>query len=170
MTLYSTLSLNFWNFLVAVEPAESSGGLFDFDATLPIMALQILLLVTILNSIFFKPLTKAIDDRNDYVRINIAEAKERLEKAESLAVQYEAELAETRKSAQALLITAQSDANKIRAQQLATTLAESQAQLATAKAEIEEQKQAATAALDAQVETLTRQILEKLLGDLVHSS
>jgi len=170
MTLYSPF-LNFLdlNLLVAVESAESKGGLFDFDATLPIMALQIVLLVIILNSIFFKPLTKAIDDRNDYVRTNIAEAKERLEKADALAKQYEAELAETRKSAQALLITAQAEANKIRAQQIAATIAESQAQLAAAKAEIEQQKHAATAALDAQVETLSRQILEKLLGDLVHS-
>lgn len=160
MTLYST-------FVLAVESAESSGGLFDFDATLPIMAAQILVLVAILNNIFFKPLTKAIDDRNDYVRGNIAEAKERLEKAESLAQQYEAELAETRKSSQAMLLAAQSDANKIRAEQIAATLAESQAQIALAKAEIEQQKSEAMAALDAQVDVLSRQILEKLLGNLV---
>ncbi len=166
MTLYSTPLLTI---LLAVESAEPSGGLFDFDATLPIMAVQILILVAVLNNIFFKPLTKAIDDRNDYVRTNIAEAKSRLEKAESLAQQYEAELTETRKSSQSMLLTAQSDANKIRAQQIAATLAESQAQIATAKAEIEQQKSEAMAALDAQVDGLSRQILEKLLGNLVNS-
>jgi len=155
--------------LLAVESAEPSGGLFDFDATLPIMAVQILILMAILNSIFFKPLTKAIDDRNDYVRTNIAEAKERLQKAESLALQYETELAETRKTSQALLLTAQTDANKIRAQQIAATLAESQEQVAAAKVEIEQQKSEAMAALDAQVDGLSRQILEKLLGNLVNN-
>ncbi len=160
MTLYST-------FLLAVESAEPSGGLFDFDATLPIMAVQILILVAILNNIFFKPLTKAIDDRNDYVRTNISEAKERLEKAESLAQQYEAELADTRKSSQVMLLAAQSDANKIRAEQIASTIAESQAQIIAAKTEIEQQKSIAMAALDAQVDVLSRQILEKLLGNLV---
>jgi F-type H+-transporting ATPase subunit b len=166
MTFYSTPLLTV---VLAVESAESKGGLFDFDATLPIMAVQILILVVILNNIFFKPLTKAIDDRNDYVRTNIAEAKERLEKAESLAKQYEAELAETRKSSQALLLAAQSDANKIRADQLAATLAESQAQATAAKVEIEDQKSKAMEALDAQVDALSRQILGKLLGNLVNS-
>ena len=166
MTFYSTpLS----TVLLAVESAESKGGLFDFDATLPIMAVQILILVVILNNIFFKPLTKAIDDRNDYVRTNIAEAKERLEKAESVAKQYEAELAETRKSSQALLLAAQADANKIRADKLAATLAESQAQATAAKVEIEQQKSKAMEALDAQVDALSRQILGKLLGNLVNS-
>jgi len=160
MTLYST-------FILAVESAESKGGLFDFDATLPIMAVQILILIVILNNIFFKPLTKAIDDRNDYVRTNIADAKERLEKAESLAKQYEVELAETRKSSQAMLLAAQSDANKIRSEQIAATLAESQSQIVEAKAEIEKQKSEAMAVLDTQVDVLSRQILEKLLGNLV---
>jgi len=160
MTLYST-------FILAVESAESKGGLFDFDATLPIMAVQILILIVILNNIFFKPLTKAIDDRNDYVRTNIADAKERLEKAESLAKQYEVELAETRKSSQAMLLAAQSDANKIRSEQIAATLAESQSQIVEAKAEIEKQKSEAMAVLDTQVNVLSRQILEKLLGNLV---
>jgi F-type H+-transporting ATPase subunit b len=166
MTFYSTPLLTV---VLAVESAESKGGLFDFDATLPIMAVQILILVVILNNIFFKPLTKAIDDRNDYVRTNIAEAKERLEKAESLAKQYEAELAETRKSSQAMLLAAQSDANKIRADQLASTLAESQAQATAAKVEIEHLKSKAMEVLDAQVDALSRQILGKLLGNLVNS-
>lgn len=161
MTLYST-------FVLAVESAESSGGLFDFDATLPIMAAQILILVAVLNNIFFKPLTKAIDDRNDYVRTNIAEAKDRLAKAESLALQYETELAETRKAAQLILLNAQSEANKVRAAKIAETLAESQSQVAAAKAEIAQQKVEAMATLDAQVDALSRQILEKLLGNLVN--
>ncbi len=166
MTFYSTPSSMI---LLAVESAKSSGGLFDFDATLPIMAAQILILMAILNNIFFKPLTKAIDDRDDYVRKNIAEAKERLEKSQSLANQYEAELAETRKSSQAMLLAAQNDANKIRAQQIAATLAESQAQIAAVKLEIDNQKNTAMAALDARVDELSRQILEKLLGNLVNN-
>jgi F-type H+-transporting ATPase subunit b len=158
-----------WTFLLAVEAAEKSGGLFNFDATLPIMAVQFLLLVVILNAIFFKPLTKSIDDRNDYVRTNIVEAKERLEKAQVLARQYEQELAETRKSAQSMIAAAQADAAKLRNQQIAKALEESQAQVASAKSEIEVQKQAAESALNAQVDVLSRQILDKILGDLVHS-
>jgi F-type H+-transporting ATPase subunit b len=158
-----------WTFLLAVESAEPSGGLFNFDATLPLMAVQFLILVAVLNAIFFKPLTKAIDDRSDYVRDNLAEAKERLEKANALAQQYEQEVAGTRKSAQAMIAAAQADATKIRTQQIADALQESQAKVAIAKAEIEAQKKAAEASLNAQVESLSRQILQKLLGNLVSS-
>jgi F-type H+-transporting ATPase subunit b len=52
-----------WTILLAVETAETAakeGGLFDFDATLPLMALQFLILVAVLNAVFYKPLTKAM--------------------------------------------------------------------------------------------------------------
>jgi len=45
-----------WTILLAVETAEEAateGGLFDFDATLPLMALQFLILVAILNAVLF---------------------------------------------------------------------------------------------------------------------
>ena len=69
-----------WTILLAVEAATSTakeGGLFDFDATLPLMALQFILLVVVLNAVFYKPLSKAIDDRDDYIRKNLLEAPKR---------------------------------------------------------------------------------------------
>jgi F-type H+-transporting ATPase subunit b len=168
--------MTFWTFhwmlpiaTEAVEATEKSGGLFDIGATLPIMVAQFLILVAILNVVFFKPLTKAIDDRNDYVRNNISDAKERLEKATALAQQYEQELATARKSAQAMILAATDEAAKHRAQQIANAMEQSQAQLTSAKAEVEAQKRAAEDSLNAQVEALSRQILDKILGDLVHS-
>jgi F-type H+-transporting ATPase subunit b len=53
------------------------GGLFDLDATLPIIAVQFLLLVAVLNSLFYEPVTRVIDSRNDYIRTTQAEAQER---------------------------------------------------------------------------------------------
>ncbi len=156
-----------WMIFLAAEVAEAaepSGGLFDLDATLPLMAAQILLLMAILNAVFFKPLTKAIDERNEYIRTNQAEARERLEKAKQLAAKYEQELADTRRAAQAAVADAQAEAQKIRTQQLADAQAEAQAQVAAARSEIDQQKAAALAALEGQVDALSRQILEKLLG------
>ena len=51
--------------------------MFDFDATLPIMALQFLLLTYILNLVFYKPSTKALDERDAYVRENEVDALSR---------------------------------------------------------------------------------------------
>lgn len=156
-----------WTILLAVEAAEEAateGGLFDFDATLPLMALQFLILVAVLNAVFYKPLSQAIDGRDDYIRKNRLEARERLEKAQNLAKQYEQELAETRRKSQATIAAAQADAQKIAADKMAQAQAEAQAQREQAQKEIDQQKAEAMASLEQEVDSLSRQILEKLVG------
>jgi F-type H+-transporting ATPase subunit b len=138
--------------------------MFDFDATLPLMALQFLVLAALLNAIFYKPMTKVLDDRDNYIRTNNLDARERLAKAESLAKEYEAQLASARRQSQVTLETAQNEAKKITAQKIAQAQQEGQAQREQAAREIEQQKQAAMATLEAQVDALSSQILEKLLG------
>jgi F-type H+-transporting ATPase subunit b len=138
--------------------------MFDFDATLPLMAVQFLILTAVLNVVFYKPLTKAIEDRNDYIRNNEAEARERLAKAEHLAQQYEQELAETRRQSQAVIAAAQEEAKKVVAQRVAEAQQEAQAQREQAQQELDQQKQAAFASLEQQVDSLSHQILEKLLA------
>jgi F-type H+-transporting ATPase subunit b len=150
--------------LLAAEVTEKSGGLFDFDATLPVMAIQFLLLVAILNSTFFQPLLASIDSRNDYIRHTNNEAKERLAKAQQLALDYERETAETRKAAQTLIETAQGEANRIKAEAIAQAQAEAEAMIAKARAEIEAQQAEARRALEGEVSNLSRQILERLVG------
>jgi F-type H+-transporting ATPase subunit b len=152
-----------WTILLAAETTKQ-GGLFDLDATLPLMALQFLVLAAVLNAIFYKPLSNAIDGRNEYIRTNQAEAKERLAKAEHLAKQYEQELGEARRKAQAIIAEAQADAQKIAAQKIAAAQQEAQAQREQAQRELDQQKQVAMQSLEQQVDSLSRQILEKLLG------
>ncbi|MBD1211821.1 MAG: ATP synthase F0F1 subunit B' [Anabaena sp. CRKS33] len=157
-----------WITLLAVEEVAKEGGLFDLDATLPLMAIQFLVLALILNATLYKPLGNAIDGRNEYIRTNNLQAQERLSKAQALAQQYEQELAHSRKQAQAIVAQAQAEAQKIAAQNIAAAQQEAQVQREKAASEIEQQKQQALAALETQVDALSRQILEKLLGaDLV---
>lgn len=146
--------------------AEEGGGLFDIDATLPLMAVQFVVLAVILNAIYYKPLGNAIDERDDYVRSNRVEAKERLAKAEQLAKQYEQELADSRRKAQAVIAEAQEAAQKMAAQMVAEAQQEAQAQREQAQRELDEQKQTAFAALQQQVDDLSRQILDKLLSSV----
>ncbi|MEM7578764.1 MAG: F0F1 ATP synthase subunit B' [Cyanobacteria bacterium P01_A01_bin.80] len=154
--------------LLAVEEVAKEGGLFDLDATLPLMAIQFLLLALILNATFYKPLGKAIDERNEYVRNNQLTAQENLAKVEKLAIQYEDELAGARRQAQTVIAEAQAEADKVAAENIAAAQKEAQAQREQAAKEIEQQKQEAMNALDQEVDALSRQILEKLLGsDLI---
>lgn len=150
--------------LLAVEEAAKEGGLFDLDATLPLMAVQFLILMAVLNVLFYKPLGKAIDERADYVRNTQLAAKERLAKAEKLAKEYEDKLADSRRQSQAIIAHAQADAQKIAAQQVAEAQREAQVQRENAAKEIGQQKQEAMSQLEKEVDALSRQILEKLLG------
>ncbi|RCJ40186.1 F0F1 ATP synthase subunit B' [Nostoc minutum NIES-26] len=138
--------------------------MFDFDATLPFMALQFLLLAALLNVIFYKPLTKVLDDRDNYIRTNTLDARERLAKSERLTQEYEQQLAEARRQSQATIEAAQAEAKKITAQKIAEAQKEAQAQREQAAVEIEQQKQQALTELEQRVDALSRQILEKLLG------
>lgn len=138
--------------------------MFDFDATLPLMAVQFLILMILLNQILYKPLGLAIDLRTEYIRKNQAEAKDRLSKARELAKQYEKELATARRKSQQIIAEAQVEAKKIAEEKIAEAQKEAIAKRETAAQEIENEKQQALATLEQQVDDLSRQILEKLLG------
>lgn len=137
--------------------------MFDFDLTLPLMMAQFVALVYVMNLVFYKPLTKAITDREDYVRSNTTQAKQQLEEANKLAEQYEQELADTRRQSQATIAAAQEEAQKIAQQEIAEVQKQLQAQLQEAQQELEQQKQSAFQTLEGQVNTLSNQILDKLL-------
>jgi F-type H+-transporting ATPase subunit b len=90
--------VNFSTLILSSE-AIGPGGLFDFDATLPLVAIQFLLLMVVLNAVFYTPLSTAITERNDFILNNLAKASEVLAKANELTAQYEEELASIRKEA-----------------------------------------------------------------------
>ncbi len=142
----------------------AEGGLFDLNATLPLMMVQLLVLAVVLNALFFKPLGKVLDDRSDYVSSNRLGAQEKLDKSKALVQQFEQELSDTRRQAQALIAEAQADAQKLAAQELAAAQGEAQVQREQVQTEINAQRSAAMATLDQQIDALSNQILDKLLA------
>ena len=90
------------NFSILISSSEISGpgGLFDIDATLPLVAIQFLLLMVILNIILYNPLLTVIEERKEYILTNLSKASELLAEANNLTTQYEQELDSVRKEAQ----------------------------------------------------------------------
>merc|ERR1712045_678584 len=86
--------------LISSSEISGPGGLFDFDATLPLVAIQFILLMLILNAILFSPLLTIIEDRNDFILSNLAKASEMLTQANTMTTQYQDELSNVRKEAQ----------------------------------------------------------------------
>ena len=90
------------NFSILISSSEVSGpgGLFDIDATLPLVAIQFVLLMVILNIVLYNPLLTVIEERKEYILTNLGKASEILAEANKLTNQYEQELATVRKEAQ----------------------------------------------------------------------
>lgn len=140
--------------------------MFDFDATLPLVAIQFLILVAVLNAVFFKPLSKVLSDRQDYVSGNNAEARERQDKAKRLEQDYNDKLSSSRRQSQTIVAEAQTAAQKKGSAQVADAQRRLQEQTMSVQRELEEQKQAAFSSLEKEVDSLSQQILQKLLGSV----
>jgi F-type H+-transporting ATPase subunit b len=86
--------------LISSSEVSGPGGLFDIDATLPLVAIQFLLLMVILNVILYNPLLTIIEERKEYILTNLSKASEILAEANKLTTEYEQELDSVRKEAQ----------------------------------------------------------------------
>ena len=90
------------NFSILISSSEVSGpgGLFDINATLPLVAIQFVILMVTLNALLYSPLLTIIEERKEYILGKLAKASELLSQANELTAQYEQELNSVRKEAQ----------------------------------------------------------------------
>jgi F-type H+-transporting ATPase subunit b len=86
--------------LISSSEVSGPGGLFDFNLTLPLIAIQFLLLIVLLNIILYSPLLTVIEERKEYILTNLSKASQLLSEANKLTAQYEQELTNVRKEAQ----------------------------------------------------------------------
>nr|BBK20523.1 ATP synthase CF0 subunit II [Cryptomonas sp. SAG 977-2f] len=145
--------------------AESEGGLFDFNATLPLMAVQVLFLTVILNFLFYTPIGEVLDRRHDYIRTQLAQASEVLTKAEKVTTQYEIKLAKERKEAQSFIAAAQKMAQNVVAIELTQVQKDTEKLVAEANNKLNLQKEETLRSLKKQVNTLSCHIKNKLVGN-----
>ena len=86
--------------LISSSEVSGPGGLFDINATLPLVAIQFILLVILLNIVLYNPLLTIIEERKEYILTNLSKASEILAETNKLTTQYEQELNSVRKEAQ----------------------------------------------------------------------
>jgi F-type H+-transporting ATPase subunit b len=149
-------------FLLGV--AEGAGGLFDFNATLPLMAIQFILLTIVLTFVFYKPVAKALEERETNISTNLADASEKLLKADELYKQYDEQLKTARTDAQAIIAQSEKQAKDIVAAEIAQAREDASKLIQQTNNELEAQKSLALEKLETQVEELSQLIKEKLLG------
>lgn len=154
-------------FLLSVVEETSSmtkGGIFDFNATLPLMMLQFLLLMVTLNYLFYKPITHILDERADYIRNSLTTASAYLLQADELTKKYEEALAESRKKAQDTIRQSQQEAQTIVSVNIKQAQQEAEKLVDEASEQLNIQKEQALKTLEDQVDVLSDHIKSKLLS------
>jgi F-type H+-transporting ATPase subunit b len=143
---------------------EGAGGLFDFNATLPLMAIQFVLLMVVLTFIFYKPVSKVLDDRELYISGNLTQASEKLIKADELYNQYDEQLKTAKVNAQATIAQAEKEAKDSVALEIGQARTDAAKLIERTNKELEAQKSTALEQLETQVDDLSQLIKDKLLG------
>jgi len=141
----------------------TEGGLFDINATLPLMAIQVVVLTYLLNSLFFKPVGKVVEKREEYVKNNITEAKNKLAEVEKLEADLLNQLQKARSEAVKIVNEAEQDSEKL--YQEAIDLANNEANASKEKARLEIQNQTSSARkqLSQQADDLSELIVNRLI-------
>jgi len=147
-----------FNFFGATE-----GGLFDINATLPLMAIQVVALTYILNSLFFKPVGNVVEKRENFVSNNIIEAKNKLSEVKKLEADLLTQLQSARTEAQRIVSEAENESNKLYKEALELANNEANASKEKARLEIESQTSAARDQLSKQADELSDLIVNRLI-------
>ena len=143
---------------------EGAGGLFDFDATLPLMGIQFVLLMVVLTFIFYTPVSKFLDERERYILQNLAQASDKFIKASELYKQYEEQLQEARSDADKKITWAQKDAKDRVTREVSEARRDTAKLLERRRTELETQRSLALQQLETQIDELSDLIQDKLLG------
>jgi len=152
------------NFSTLISSSEVSGpgGLFDINATLPLVAIQFILLMVILNIILYSPLLTVMEERKEYILSYLAQASEKLAQAKELTAQYEQELETVRKEAQLEIVNSQNIHKEILDIELDITQKYIDDLLETISADLLNKKETALNSLDTMVQTLCTEVETKL--------
>lgn len=153
----------FYSLIVLTNNTSQSGGLFDFNATLPLIIIHFLALMAILNIIFYKPVAKILDSREEYIRNSLTTASATLNKADELTLQYEQALTTARKEAQELIQASQKDAQQIVLIKIKEAQKETEHLVLEASKQLTAQKEQALTMLEQEVDSLSTKVKQKLL-------
>ena len=127
--------------------------MIDLNATFFAQILNFLILVAILRALCYKPVVRMIKAREDKIAESLAKADSDVAEAESLKTDYQAQLAEAREKAQAIV----DKAEKVAASNRETSLQDT-------KREIEQMKKAAQAEIQRDRERAADQLKKEIVA------
>merc|ERR1712100_827984 len=104
------------------------------------MAIQFILLTVVLTFVFYKPVSKVLDERESYISGDLNQASEKLITADELYKQYDEQLKTARVSAQTVITKAENEAKDVVALEIGEARTEAANLTAKTNKELEAQK------------------------------
>ena len=150
--------------LLLAEAGVPEGGLFDLDATLPLMAVQVVLLTFLLNALFFRPVGKVVEEREGFISTSRADAKQKLAEVQKLETELAEQLKGARQAAQAVVTEAEQEVDRLYREAIAQAEAEANRSKEESRRAIETERETARTQLQGQVDQLSSTIIDRLLA------
>lgn len=162
--LIEMVQLGLLNSLLLKYPDEfAAGGLFDFGLTLPLLALQFVILSIVLNTLLYDPLLNTINDRNDYIINNLSEASSLLKEANSITEKYEFDLQNAKKQIQLDIVKSQKKQKEVWDSELQDLQQTCNTMLSKLNVKLRDSRIQTLLYLDKNIDTIGSDILGKIL-------
>ena len=150
--------------LIVLLGVEKTGGLFDFDGTLFIIVIQFILLMVILPSLLYNPLLDIIDERIAYMEESLEEASTILAESNRLSLKYERKTSRARKVVELDLLVYQRLYKDLLDEKMKSLQLLIDEFLLTTVMNSEKNKEIVLKTFDSQVDSLTNEMIIKLLA------
>jgi len=134
------------------------------DLSVIFVLVAVIVLAVVLDRVLFKPLLRVMRERADAVSSAISLAENAAAKAQSATADFDAKVTAARTDLYKQMDERRKAADGYRADLMAKTKTEVDAQLADARATLQAQADQARASLDKDAEALGQQIAAKVLG------
>ena len=148
---------------LAEEAAKEPGKLFDFDVTLPIMAVQFLVLMKFLEASWFNPVGKVLDERDENLRSILSGVQDNSSDVKKYEDEASKLVSDARTEAANMITEAKKSAETEGTEKLDALKAKLEAQYNSAMSTLETEEKEARASLEPEIEKLAKQIVEKVL-------
>ena len=149
---------------ILIIATEKTGGLFDFDGTLPSIVLEFVAFMFILNFILYNPLLNTIEERNIYIQKSLDEATSLMTKSNQLNIKYENKAAKAQKAAKLDLSTYQNLYKDILEEKMKSSQRFIDDFLVETTENFESNKEDILNSFDNDIEALSSKIIKKILA------
>jgi F-type H+-transporting ATPase subunit b len=152
----------FFEIFQSLNSTIGAGGLFDFGATLPLLAIQFSILMFVLNTILYNPLLTVINERNEYIVSNLTKSAKLIAETNEIKNTYETEILEARKAAQLEITQCQRSYKELFDIELSKVQEKYDSILLEYDSTLANEKASALLTLETEIESISEQILDKI--------